>query len=187
MGLGAPVLLHLVVDAIGGATQGQLAQGDQIALAEEVLHRAFSLLRHVDLAILEALQQFVRRQVDQHHFVGHIENAVGHRLTDGHTGDATDDVVEGFKVLDVDRGPYVDTRSEQFFDVLPALGMTRPGGVAVGQFIDDSDGRRTLQRGIKVELLEHSTLIVDLAQGDAVYAICHDLGFQAAMGFDDRR
>ena len=36
--LRAPVLQHLVVDAVGGAAQRQLAQGDQVALAEEVAH-----------------------------------------------------------------------------------------------------------------------------------------------------
>ena len=58
-GVVAPVALHLRVDAVGGAAQRQLAQRDQVALAKEALDRPFGLLRDVDLAFLEALEQVV--------------------------------------------------------------------------------------------------------------------------------
>jgi hypothetical protein len=54
----------------------------------------FRLLRQIDLAFLEALQQLVRRQVDQHHFVGRVEDVVGYGLPDADAGDAADDIVE---------------------------------------------------------------------------------------------
>ncbi len=49
------VAAHVVFHMFGGAAQGNLAQRDQVALAEKVLRRAFGLLRQVDLAGLEAL------------------------------------------------------------------------------------------------------------------------------------
>ena len=45
-----------------GAAQGQLAQGGQVALAEELLQRLGRLLRHVDLALLQASQQVLGRE-----------------------------------------------------------------------------------------------------------------------------
>ena len=58
----------LVVDTVGGPAQCQLPQGQQIALAKEIPGGAFgpviALLRQIDLALLQALQQLVGRQVD---------------------------------------------------------------------------------------------------------------------------
>jgi hypothetical protein len=56
---------HLGVHALGGAAQGQLTQGDEVALAEEVGQRLLRLAREIDLALAEALQERVGRQVDQ--------------------------------------------------------------------------------------------------------------------------
>jgi hypothetical protein len=130
------VALHLVVHPVGGAPQSQLAQGDQVALAKEVLNRAFGLIRQVVLAFLEPLQEFVGRQIDQHHLVGLVEHPVGDRLPDPDAGNATDHVVEAFQMLHVDRGQDIDARFEQLLDILPALWMPATGSVAVRQFVD---------------------------------------------------
>ena len=147
----APVAAHVVVDALGGAAQRQLAQRHQLALAEEVLHRAFGLFRQVDLAFLQAPQQVLGRKIDQHHFVCRIEHPIGNGLPDADAGDAADHVVEAFDVLHIDRGQDVDARGQQFLDVLPTLRVTRAGGIAVRQFIDDQHGRVAGQRGVEVE------------------------------------
>ena len=64
-GLADPLLghvaAHLGVDPLGGAPQRELAQRDQVALAEEALDRAAGLLGDVDLPFAQALQQHVRR------------------------------------------------------------------------------------------------------------------------------
>jgi hypothetical protein len=57
----AAVGQHFVVHAVGRAAQCQLAQGDEVTLAKKVANRPFSLLRQVDLALLQALQQVVGR------------------------------------------------------------------------------------------------------------------------------
>ena len=51
---------QLLVDALGGAAQGELAQRRQIARREVVLERALGLLGDVDLALLQPLDQVVR-------------------------------------------------------------------------------------------------------------------------------
>ena len=68
---------HLRVDALGRAAQRELAQREEVALAEEVLHGALGLLGQVDLALAQPLQQVVRRKVDQHDFVGLVEHRSG--------------------------------------------------------------------------------------------------------------
>ena len=78
--MGLHVREQLLVDALGGAAQRQLAQRRQIAGREEVLQRALGLLGDVDLALLEPLDQVVRRQVDELDGVGAVEDRVGHGL-----------------------------------------------------------------------------------------------------------
>ena len=119
------VRLDVVLDAVGGAAQRELAQRHQVALAEEVARRALGLLGQVDLARLQPREQVVGGDVDQHDLVGLVEEGVGHRLPDADAGDAADDVVQALEVLDVERREDVDAGGEQLVDVLPALGMAR--------------------------------------------------------------
>ena len=115
---------------------------------------ALGLYGPVDLAFVQAAQQVVGRQVDQHHFVGIVQHVVRHRFPDAHAGDAADHVVQAFQVLHVDRGVDVDAGCQQLLDVLPALGMARSGGIAVGQLVDQQHRRAAQQRGIEVEFGE---------------------------------
>ena len=74
--------LDVVLHAIGRAAQRELAQRHQVALAEEVLGGALDLLGQVDLAGREPREQIVGGDVDQHDFVGLVEEGIGHRLPD---------------------------------------------------------------------------------------------------------
>ena len=69
-GIGAHVGEKLVVDALGGPPQRQLAERREIAGREEVAQRPFGLARHVDLAVLQPLDQVFRREVDGLDVVG---------------------------------------------------------------------------------------------------------------------
>ena len=90
------------LDAVRHPAQRELAQRDQVALAEETVDRARAFVRHVDLAGLQTREQLVGRQVDELDLVGLVEHAVGHRLAQTHAGDLRDDVVQALEVLDVD-------------------------------------------------------------------------------------
>ncbi len=129
------------IDALGGAAQREFAQRGQVLRLEEVVDGARRRVLHVDLALGEALEQFVGREVDQHDLVGLIEHRVGHGLAHAHLGDLQDDVVEAFEVLDVERGPDVDAGVEQFLDVLPALGMAAARHVACARLVDQQQAR----------------------------------------------
>ena len=152
-GVIAHVGLHLRVHPLGGPPERQLAQRDQIALAEEVVDRFLGLLRDVDLAFFEALEEIIRRQVDQLDLVGALEHRIGHRLADDHAGDLRDEIVQALDVLDVQRRVDRDAGVQQLEDVLPPLGVARARGIGVRQLIDQDHGGAAGQRRIEVELL----------------------------------
>ena len=66
------------------------------------------LIGHVDLALFQALQEFVGGKVNQFDVVGFVQNAVRHRFANDDAGNLRDDIVKTLKVLDIERGVYVN-------------------------------------------------------------------------------
>ncbi len=160
----AAVLQHLVVDAVRGAPQRQFAQGDEVALAKEVLDGSLGLLGQVDLALLQSQQEVVRRQVDDDDLVGFVEHAVGHGLPHADPGDARDDVVQALEVLDVHGRPDVDAGIQQLFDVLPPLGVSGPRDIGMRQLVDQHQLRLALERAVQVEFAQDAVPVPDFLQ-----------------------
>ena len=75
---------QLLVHPLGGAAQRQFAQRRQVGRREEMLERALGLLGDVDLALLQALDQVVGREIDQLDRVGAVEHRVGNGLAHPH-------------------------------------------------------------------------------------------------------
>ena len=98
--------------------------------------RALGLLRHIDLAFVQALDQVLGRQIDNLDVVRLVENAVGHRLAHPDPGDLGDYVVEAFDMLDVKRREDIDAGCDQLLDVEITLGVAATRGVGVGEFVD---------------------------------------------------
>ena len=164
---------------VGGAAQGQFPQGQQVAFAEETLHRVLGLLRDVDLAFLQALQQLLGRDVHQLDLVGPLEQGVRDVLPHQHPGDLGHSVLEAFQVLHVHRGEHVDARVQQVDHVLPALHVKRALDVGVGQFVHEDERGLALQGCLQVELLQLGAPVGEdlpgqhrdpLGQGDGVPA-----------------
>ena len=143
---------HLVVHPLRGAAQCQFAQRRQVAGREIVADRAFGLVRHIDLAVAQPLDQVLRCQVDQLDVVGLVDDRVRHRLAHADAGDARDDIVQAFDVLDVERGVDVDAGADQLLDIHVALGMPAAGRVAVRQLIDQGELRAARQQCVEVHL-----------------------------------
>jgi len=137
----APVAFHLVVHPLGGAPQRQLPQSNQIALAKKVLPGLFRLFGQIDLAFLQALDEIVGRQIDELDFIGPVQKRVGHGLPDDDAGDLADNVVQALQMLDIDGGINGDAGIEELLDILPPLLVTGPGGIRMGQLIDDDQRR----------------------------------------------
>ena len=180
----AHVVAHLRVHVLRGHPQGQLAQRDQVALAEEVLAGLARLVRDVDLAVPEAVEQVVGGQVDQLHLVGVLEDGVRHRLAHDDAGDLGHHVVQALDVLHVHRGVDVDARVEQLEHVLPALGVARAGRVGVGQLVDQHQGGPARQRRVEIELLERGTAVLDRPARQDLQVSEERFGLRAPVGLD---
>jgi hypothetical protein len=119
------------------------------------------LLGYIDLALLQALDQFSWRQIDQHDVAQAIEHRVGHGFTDAHAGDPVHHVVEAFQVLDVDRGVDVDACVEQFAHILPAPLVAAAGRIAMGELVDQRDLRLAHEHRVEIELGETMAAVLD--------------------------
>ncbi len=171
------------VDAVGSFLHGQFAQRGQVGRREECLQCLRGLFGHIDLALLQASDQFARRQIDQHDVVQPIEHAIRHGLADAHAGDAHHHIVEAFQMLDVDRGPDVDAGVQQLHHILPAPLMAAARCIAVGQFIHQHQRRMPCQHGIQVHLLQGVAVVGHFLQRQLRQALQQGLGVGAAMGF----
>ncbi len=70
----AAVHFHLLIDPLGCSPECHFPQRDEIALAEKILERLLCVLRHIDLAVFESLQEIVGREVDQFDVIGLFEH-----------------------------------------------------------------------------------------------------------------
>ncbi len=104
------------------------------------------LLGHVNLALAQALDEIVGRQVHQLDFARQLQHLVGQRLAHLNAGDARHHVVQALDVLNVERGVNVDAGGQQVFNVLIALFVAAAGDVGVRQFVDQHDLRLALQK-----------------------------------------
>ncbi len=181
--LGRVSLAQVVFDMVSCGLHGQFAQRRQVGRGEETLQRLFGHVRQVDLALVQALDQLARRQVDQADVAQPVEHRIGHRLADPDAGDAVHDVVEAFQVLDVHRAVDVDALVQQFQNVLPAPFVAAAGCVAMGQFVDQHDTGLALYDGIQVHLVQPVALVLDLPTRDQLMAVDQRRRFTAPMGF----
>ena len=156
-----PVVLELLVDAVGHPQQCQLAECGQVAGTKVVAEGGIDAFRRVDVAVGQSPSQCFGGHVDQLELVGCPHHPVGDRLPLNDAGDPLNDVVERLEVLQVDGGDHVDTGSQQLFYVLPPLGISGARYVGVGQLVDQGELRVASQQGIEVELLECLTAVDD--------------------------
>ena len=138
----------------------------------------------VDHAALEAIEQGLRREIDEDDLGRVLDHPIGNRLADLHAGDVAHLVVEAFEVLDVHRGQHVDAGVKQHDDILPAFGSRRAGDVGVGELVDRADLRSADEDGRGVHLLEDVAAVFDLGAGDQFEAFDLSDGIGAAVGFE---
>ena len=61
-------------------------------------------------------------------------------------------------MLDVDGGKDVNTRFQQFFNILPAFRVARAWRITVRQFVHENNRRATGQRRVEIELAEMASV-----------------------------
>ncbi len=164
-GVAAHVVDHLVVHALGRAPQRQLAQRRQVAGLEVVADRPLGLVRDVDLAVLQPLDQVLRGEVDDLDVVRPVDDRVRHRFAHADAGDACDHVVQALDVLDVERGVDVDPGRQHLLHVEEALGMPAVRSIGVGQLVDQHQPGAAGKHRIEVHLVHGPAPVVHLARG----------------------
>ena len=181
----AQIVDHLIVDAIGGAAQRQFAQRRQIAGGEEILRRPPRRLRHIDLAVVQALDELVGREIDQNDVGGLLQDPVGNGLAHGDAGDARHDVGETLEMLDVERRPDADARVEQLLNVLPALRMPAVRSVGVGELVDDDQLGLARERRVQIKFVERAAVVFDPAPRQDFEPFDERARLGAAMSLDE--
>ena len=180
-------VLELSLDPAGDEPQGQLAQGGQVRLGEELLERDLGPLGRIDVAVLHPLAQGVRAHVDELDLVRGLEDLVGEALVDRRAGDRRDRVGDALEVLDVHRADDVDAGVADDLDVLPALVARRPGHVGVGELVDQRDRRLAREDGVGVHLLDDDAAVLDPAARHDLEAVEQLDRVWPAVGLDEAR
>lgn len=172
------------VDLVGGLAEGHLTQSAESGFLEEVFEGALGLVRCVDDAALEAIEERAGREIDEDDFVGLFDDPVGNGLADFDSGDLAHLVVEALQMLDVHGGENVDAGLEQNHDVFPALGVGNTGDVGVREFVDGANFGMTGEDSTGIHLFEGAVAIDDVAAWDEFEAFGFGDGIFAAMRFE---
>jgi hypothetical protein len=178
------IQLERLVDLVRGPQQCQLAQGGEVADPEVVPQGRVDLLGGVDVAVRHTAAKRFWRHVDQLDLFGSPDNGVRDPLPLRDPGDFFDHVVEGFQMLNVDRGDHVDARGQEHFDVLPALLVARPGHVGMRKLVDQGHRGVAGQDRVQVHLRECAFTIGDLAARNHLQPLEQLSRMPPAVGLD---
>ena len=184
-GVAAHVVDHLIVHPLRRPPQRQFPQGCEVAGQEVMLHRSLRLVRQVDFALVQPLDQVLGGEVDQLDVVRAVDDRVGHRLAHPDAGDSGHHVVQALDVLDVQRGVDVDPGPKQLLDVQVALRVPAAGCVGVGEFVHQHELRVPDQHGVEVHLLHRVAAIFDPAPRDDLQSLQQRQRLLAAMRLGD--
>ncbi len=100
-----------------------------------------------------------------------------------HRRDLRDDVIQAFKVLNIESGVDVDAHREQIFDILVTLDVPRTGCVGVRQFVHQRQRGRLRQNRVHIQFGEDHAAVFDLVPRDDFQPFQQGVGFGAAVGF----
>ncbi len=176
---------HLLVNPLRGAAQSELAQRGEVAVLEIILHRALGLLRQIDLAVLEALDQVLGREIDHLDIVGVIDDGIGHGLAHPDAGDLGHHVVQALDMLDVERRVDIDAGVEQFLDVEITLRLAPARRVGMLELVDHHEPRPAREDRVEIHLVEPAAFIVDVPARQHLEPGEQRLGLLPAMRLDD--
>ena len=108
----------------------------RFSMRKKLLSAGFDAFGRIDFARAQALAQRFRRHIDQNHFIGERQDAVGKRLAHDRPGHTIDDLAERFEMLHVQRREHVDACAQKREHVQEAFGRDRSRRVRVREFVD---------------------------------------------------
>ena len=183
--LGLHVGFEAAIDLLGDLAEGEFAECDQVAAAEEILQRALDFFGGVDIAALHAVLQGFGSEVDHHGFGGRERHPIRDGFAHDDAGDGADHRREALDVLDVERRDHVDFGGENFLDVFVALAVFAAGDVGVGEFVDQDDFGMSRDDGVDVHFLEHRAFVLELFAWNGFELAEELFDAFAAVRFDD--
>ena len=164
--LGFHVSFEAAIDLLGDLAEGEFAERDEIAAAEEIVERALDFFGGIDVAALHAILQGFGSEIDHHGLAGGQGHPIGDGFANDDAGDGADNRGEAFDVLDVEGGDYVDFCGEDFLDVFVALAVFTTGDVGVSQFVDENDFGAAGDDRFGVHFLECRAFVFEFLAGD---------------------
>ncbi len=186
-GVAAHVSDHLLVDALRRPPQRQLAQRRQIARREIMANCALGLVRHVNLAVLQSLDQILGREVDDLDIIRRVDDGIRHGLAHADARDARHHVVQALDVLDIQGRVNIDPGAKQLLHVEVALRMPAARCVAVRKLVHQHELRAAGEDAVQVHLLEAAAAILELPARHPFDAVQQRFGFFPSVRLDDAR
>src|ERR1700682_5515442 len=173
------------VNLFGDLAQSELAEGNEIAAAEEILERAFHLFGTINVAALHAVLQGFRSEVHHYGFGGSEGDPVRNGLAHGDAGYGAYDGGNALDVLNVECGHNVDFCGQEFLHVFVTLAVLAPRDIRMGKLVDQNHLRAACENGVDVHLLEDCSFVFDCFPRDRLN-ICEEFfDAFAAVSFHD--
>ena len=156
---------------LGHLAERQLPERAQVVGSEEVREGRLDAVGLVDLAGPDPFLQPLRGQVDQHHLVGLVQDAVREGLANADARQLGHRVVQALEVLDVHGRDDVGPGFQDLVDVLVALRVSHARRVRVGQLVDEGQLRPAGDDGVEIHLGEHEVAVVAPQPGNLLDAV----------------
>ena len=172
------------IDPIRHAAQGYFTQTGKVGRKKEVFQRPLGLFFPVNFSGFQPEYEFFRFNVDKLHLVGLIKNVVRQALAYDNSGDGCHQIVETFKMLNIDGRPDGNTRPQNLFNILIALGVAAAVRVGVGQFVHQKNFRLARQRRIHIKFIKGDISVGNTEKRELFKTIKQCGCFRAGMGFD---
>ncbi len=181
----AQVGFEAAVNLFGDLAQSELAEGNEIAAAEEILERALHLFGAVDVPPFHAVLQGFRSEVHHYGFGGSERNPVRNRLAHGDPRNRAHHRRNALDVLNVKGRHNIDLRGQKFLDILVTLAVLASGNIGMGQLVDQNHLRAAREDGVDVHLFEDRAFVLDFSSRNRLNLREEFFDAFAAVGFHD--
>ena len=121
---------------------------------KEIVQGSRDLFRLVNFSSFQTGYQFFRSQVNIHHLICLLQNAIGNTFLHLNTRDALYFFIDTLNVLDVNGRNHIDTLIKQIHHILPAFLIPATFHIGMCQFIHHYYLRVYLDNGIQIHFFQ---------------------------------
>ena len=165
--------------------QRHFAQSGQITFAKEILRGPFRTFPEIHLPFGEARPQLIGGKIDQHDFVGQIEDRIGHRFLNRDTANLPNGIAAARDMLNVQRCINVDPGVQQLENVLIPFRMPRTGCVGMRELVNDRNTGMPRQNCVEIHFAQFRAAVFKLQTRHDGQTFEQCFGFFAPVRFND--